>query len=120
MGRPDRSGQATHLAWSLLDLEASSLTVEAISDPSCSRNPKGDEPMSKKHASPVHTASSHPTNEPKPDSASVLAKPSPNDKPPSQGAVRLRAYQRWETAGKPRGNGVNFWLEAEQEVSYIK
>jgi hypothetical protein len=117
---PDCPGQATHLAWILLNLETISLIAEVIPDPSCSRNPKGDEPMSKKHASPVHTASSHPTNEPKPDSASVLAKPSPNDKPPSQEAVRLCAYQRWETAGKPGGNGINFWLEAEQELSHIK
>jgi hypothetical protein len=30
--------------------------------------------------------------------------------------VRLRAYLRWEAAGKPEGDGVKFWLEAEQEL----
>ncbi len=29
--------------------------------------------------------------------------------------IRLRAYQRWEAAGKPAGDGIQFWLEAEQE-----
>lgn len=28
-------------------------------------------------------------------------------------AVRLLAYQMWEQAGSPEGDGVNFWLEAE-------
>jgi hypothetical protein len=28
--------------------------------------------------------------------------------------IRLRAYLRWEAAGKPSGDGVKFWLEAEQ------
>jgi hypothetical protein len=31
--------------------------------------------------------------------------------------VRLRAYLRWEAAGKPAGDGVQFWLEAERELS---
>jgi hypothetical protein len=30
-------------------------------------------------------------------------------------AVRLLAYQLWEQAGSPEGDGVNFWLEAEAE-----
>ena len=30
--------------------------------------------------------------------------------------IRLCAYQKWETAGKPTGDGVQFWLEAEQEL----
>jgi len=34
----------------------------------------------------------------------------------SEEVVRVRAHQKWETAGKPNGDGVNFWLEAEQEV----
>jgi hypothetical protein len=35
--------------------------------------------------------------------------------PVSEAEVRLRAYHRWEVSGKPPGDGVNFWLEAEQE-----
>jgi hypothetical protein len=30
--------------------------------------------------------------------------------------VRRRAYAKWEAAGMPPGDGVNFWLDAEQEL----
>jgi hypothetical protein len=30
--------------------------------------------------------------------------------------IRVRAYQRWEAAGCPNGDGVGFWLEAELEL----
>lgn len=30
-------------------------------------------------------------------------------------AVRVLAYQLWEQAGSPEGDGVNFWLQAEAE-----
>ena len=30
--------------------------------------------------------------------------------------IRLLAYRKWETAGKPAGDGVHFWLEAEHEL----
>ena len=32
-------------------------------------------------------------------------------------AVRDLAYLKWEAAGCPEGDGVVFWLEAEQELS---
>jgi hypothetical protein len=38
----------------------------------------------------------------------------------SQEVVRVHAYQKWEAAGKPNGNGINFWLEAEREVLQAK
>jgi hypothetical protein len=31
--------------------------------------------------------------------------------------IRLRAYRKWEDAGKPTGDGVQFWLESEQELT---
>jgi hypothetical protein len=31
-------------------------------------------------------------------------------------AAVLRAYGKWEAAGKPDGDGTRFWLEAEQEL----
>jgi hypothetical protein len=31
-------------------------------------------------------------------------------------AIRLRAYQEWEAAGHPIGDGVEFWLTAEKAV----
>jgi hypothetical protein len=30
--------------------------------------------------------------------------------------IRLRAYRKWESAGKPTRDGISFWLEAEQEL----
>jgi hypothetical protein len=30
-------------------------------------------------------------------------------------AIREIAYSKWEHAGWPTGDGMNFWLEAEQE-----
>lgn len=32
-------------------------------------------------------------------------------------AIRNCAYQKWEAAGKPTGDGVQFWLAAEKELS---
>jgi len=31
-------------------------------------------------------------------------------------AIRLAAYYKWEQAGCPCGDGVQFWLEAEREI----
>ena len=36
--------------------------------------------------------------------------------PPSEEAVRIGAYLRWDAAGRPAGDGVRFWMEAEQEL----
>lgn len=30
--------------------------------------------------------------------------------------LRVRAFLKWEAAGKPEGDGVPFWLAAEQEL----
>ncbi|MEX1026821.1 MAG: DUF2934 domain-containing protein [Candidatus Paceibacterota bacterium] len=32
-----------------------------------------------------------------------------------QHAIREAAYHKWERAGRPAGDGVEFWLEAERE-----
>lgn len=29
--------------------------------------------------------------------------------------IRLRAYYKWDAAGRPAGDGLSFWLEAERE-----
>ena len=60
-------------------------------------------------------ASVSPKSDTKP--ASVLAERSPNGQPHFEEAIRLCAYQKRENAGQPGGNGVNFWLEAESELS---
>lgn len=31
-------------------------------------------------------------------------------------AIRVRAYQLWDRAGRPEGCGDSFWLEAESEL----
>ena len=35
---------------------------------------------------------------------------------PTPDEIRARAYQKWENAGRPEGNSLLFWLEAEQEL----
>lgn len=49
--------------------------------------------------------------------ASMVAEPSPNGQSASEEAIRLCAYRKWETAGRPDGDGIGFWLEAERELS---
>jgi hypothetical protein len=34
--------------------------------------------------------------------------------------IRLCAYRKWESAGKPTGDGIQFWLEAERELAQGK
>jgi hypothetical protein len=31
--------------------------------------------------------------------------------------IRRLAYQKWEAAGRPEGDGFNFWVEAERELN---
>lgn len=47
--------------------------------------------------------------------ALVHAAPERNGQP-TVDDIRLRAYQKWEAAGKPAGDGVQYWLQAEQEL----
>ena len=35
----------------------------------------------------------------------------------TEDAIRARAYQLWEAAGRPVGEDVTYWLEAEQELT---
>lgn len=30
--------------------------------------------------------------------------------------IRVLAFQKWERAGRPNGDGVGFWLEAEMQL----
>ncbi len=46
---------------------------------------------------------------------SPSAIPEPSQQPSSD-EIRLQAYLSWEAAGMPFGDGVNFWLEAEQAL----
>jgi hypothetical protein len=56
----------------------------------------------------------------RPDAEEVVVKPAPKPAPNGQvdeQTIRLRAYERWEAAGRPEGDGVQFWLEAEKELA---
>ena len=67
-----------------------------------------------KHATLMHAGPGEPAS---PTKAAVAS--SDNDhkgKLVSDEDIRLWAYQKWEAAGKPTGDGVQFWLEAEQEL----
>ena len=39
-----------------------------------------------------------------------------NRRTPTEDEVRLRAYQLWELAGRPDGDGKEFWQQAEAEL----
>jgi hypothetical protein len=34
--------------------------------------------------------------------------------------IRARAYELWEEAGRPSGRNVEFWLEAERQITAQK
>jgi hypothetical protein len=54
--------------------------------------------------------------------ASGLAASPQNAAPPTDGkvptdeAIRLDAYAKWESAGNPAGDGVDIWLQAEASL----
>jgi len=69
-----------------------------------------------KTATLAQSAPGKPPSEPK---AAVVTVPDGQAQKPKfacEEMTRIRAYQKWETAGKPQGNGVQFWLDAEQEL----
>jgi DUF2934 family protein len=46
----------------------------------------------------------------------VEVEPSHNGQMPHEEEIRFQAYLKWEAAGKPMGDGSNFWMEAEKEL----
>jgi hypothetical protein len=46
----------------------------------------------------------------------TTGKPAHNGQCVSVEDIRLTAYQKWEAAGKPNGDGIKFWVEAEREL----
>ena len=81
---------------------------------------KASRTMRKRAAVSAQVGSVRPTSQPSPAVVSTVAAPSPKGRPLSEEAIRLCAYQRWEAAGKPNGDGVHFWLEAERELAQTK
>jgi hypothetical protein len=63
-----------------------------------------------------HNQPTLPQSQPKPTAVVAGDK---GYKPPVVSAEEIRqcAYRKWEHAGKPAGDGLQFWLEAEQELA---
>lgn len=36
---------------------------------------------------------------------------------PTEDSIREKAYALWEEAGRPEGDGVEFWIEAERQLA---
>ncbi len=46
----------------------------------------------------------------------IGSKPSSNGEPTAEERIRLQAYLKWGRAGRPLGDGINFSVEAEQDL----
>ena len=71
-----------------------------------------------KHATVVPSGSTGSTTRTQTAAASIAKEQAPQRV--SAEDIRLCAYRKWESAGKPIGDGVQFWLEAEQEMAQKK
>jgi hypothetical protein len=67
-----------------------------------------------KHATPADADPGQPTTPTK--AAVAFNDNNHNGKWVSEEDIRLCAYQKWQAAGQPTGDGVQFWLEAEEEL----
>lgn len=76
--------------------------------------------MWKKTGTLEKPASTIPTSKSKAAVASGPGDQTPTSKSVLEETIRLRAHQKWEAAGKPDGDNLRFWLEAEREVSHSK
>jgi hypothetical protein len=72
--------------------------------------------MRRKAATVMNPASAKATSIPQSAAAPASGSSVQKSKSLSEEAIRLRAYLKWEGAGKPVGQEVRFWLEAEQEL----
>jgi hypothetical protein len=69
----------------------------------------------KKRAPIIHAGSIRPPKMQQSVFASIVDN-TPDGRSIPEEEIRLRAYHKWEDAGKPIGDGVKFWLEAEREL----
>ena len=77
---------------------------------------KVQEPFATSAAKETSTAKGQePPATPSAKDLATLAAPSPNGQM-SEADIQLRAYRKWEAAGKPTGDEMRFWLQAEQEL----
>jgi hypothetical protein len=67
----------------------------------------------------VRTNDVPPTTLVTPASASSTPTAAESQSPVNENSVRELAYLKWQAAGSPPGDGVQFWLEAENELVSI-
>jgi hypothetical protein len=72
--------------------------------------------MRKRTATVAKPAPTPRAGETRPAGAAASGGPVSNGRSVAEAAIRLRAYAKWEAAGRPDGDGVHFWLEAEREL----
>jgi hypothetical protein len=72
--------------------------------------------MSIQNATPPKVTPAKPIIRPKTGPAATPQVPKQNLNTVSEETIRFRAYQNWEAAGKPAGNSLYFWSEAEREL----
>lgn len=82
----------------------------------CGSNQKASETVAKKSATLARSASVKPPSAPTP---AVVSDQPHNGHLVLEDAIRLRAFEKWEAAGKPNGDGACFWLEAENELTAL-
>ena len=85
-------------------------------EPSCSTDKKASEAMPNRTATSTNPAPAKATRKRHSAGSFALGTPDQNGKPVTGESVQVRAYQKWESAGKPAGDGIRFWLEAEREL----
>ncbi len=106
------------------DLFEKLLTIEIFV---CLCNPKGESPCPRRILKTTRTerrrqtlSFADPTITVSLDSEHECVDVSPSNQQLTdahQEAIRLLAHEKWEAAGCPAGDGVDFWLEAEREVN---
>jgi hypothetical protein len=72
--------------------------------------------MAKQAATREKPMPAQPAGQAKPAAAAPPIEPARDAKRLEEAWIRQRAYMLWEAAGKPSGDGVNFWLEAERQL----
>lgn len=70
-----------------------------------------------KHSATVAHAPRHRKNESRVSVSMDIDETVPSPQGVPEDTVRMCAYRMWEAAGRPAGDGVQFWLEAERRLS---
>ena len=77
--------------------------------------PKGNSTVTERRTSeaeaPLGVADTQPALRPQPDQSGARTRALP-----TSDEIRQLAYEKWEAAGKPPGDGSDFWLQAEKEL----